>query len=284
MARHNPTFITTTDVCNYGCNKIAQYKFKSGKLCCSDAIQKCQGHIQRVVATKKADIDPITGKNALQRGQEGAHKVKLATKGYVKAGKSISNTKNKILSNGEKQCDASNRKMRQTKLTVGADGITNAQRSARKMANTRLSDIDDTGLNAYERWTLKRINEGTFDEGFVKAHKMKIDTDTGLRYQGTYELAFINNLKDKHGIDWVKDNVKRGPSIQYLDYYSKTRWYLSDFIINNTVYEIKSNWTWNKRGKDLIAEQNNINKLTATKNAGYMVKLIKEGIEIDFTK
>ncbi len=62
----------------------------------------------------------------------------------------------------------------------------------------------------------------------------------------------------------------------------KTRNYLSDFIIENTVYEIKSNWTWNRRGKDKILEQNNINKLLAAKEAGFEVKLIKEFKEIKF--
>ena len=81
---------------------------------------------------------------------------------------------------------------------------------------------------------------------------------------------------------WVKQKVFRGPSIQYIDYYGKTRWYLSDFIIENVVYEIKSDWTWNRRGKDKILEQNNINKLIATKKAGYDVKLIREGKEIDY--
>jgi len=67
-----------------------------------------------------------------------------------------------------------------------------------------------------------------------------------------------------------------------IDYYGKPRWYLSDFIIENVVYEIKSDWTWNRQGKDKILEQNNINKLIATKKAGYDVKLIREGKEIDY--
>jgi hypothetical protein len=281
MSRHNPESIVTTDACTYGCGEIANYKFKSGKLCCSSAIQKCKGHIQKSLATKRATVDE-SGLNSLQRGQIAAHKVKLESGGYVRAGQSISNAKNRILPTGEKQCDVSNRKMRETKLTIGDDGLTNAQRSARKMANNRLVDIDESGLNQYERWTLKRVQEGTFDNGFEKALRIKHDADTGIRYQGLYELDFLQQLKLKYGIEWVKNNVQRGPSIQYIDYYGKKRWYLSDFIIGNTVYEIKSNWTWNKRGKDLITEQNNINKLTATVEAGFKVKLIREGKEIDY--
>lgn len=281
MSRHNPTKTETNKLCEYGCDSTAKYKFKSGKLCCADAIQKCQGHINRVVASKRADIDE-NGLNALQRGQLNAHKSKLKNGSYTRAGKNISIRKNELTESGLKRHEISNNKMRETKISVGDDGLTNAQRSARKAALTRLNDIDASGLNQYERWTLERIQNGTFNSAFEKAKQVKHDIETGIRYQGSYELKFINKLKTKFGIEWVKKNLSRGPSIQYIDYYGKQRWYLSDFIIDNTVYEIKSNWTWNRRGTDKILEQNNINKLTATKAAGYMVKLIREHKEIDY--
>ena len=281
MARHHPKQITTGSLCEYGCNNIAKFKFKSGKLCCSDAVQKCEGHINRVLETKKKDVDK-DGLNALQRGQHAAHKIKLQTGAYARAGKNISKRKNELTESGLRRCEISNNKMRETKLRVGPDGLTNAQRSARKMADNRLNDIDETGLNQYERWTLHRIENGLFDLAFEKSKKIKHDSDTGIKYQGSYELQFINDLKSKFGVEWVKQNLKRGPSIQYIDYYGKQRWYMSDFIIDNTVYEIKSNWTWNRRGKDKILEQNNINKLVAAANAGFIVKLIRERIEIDY--
>jgi hypothetical protein len=49
---------------------------------------------------------------------------------------------------------------------------------------------------------------------------------------------------------------------------------MSDFLIYNTIYEIKSLWTWNKHGKDLILEEKNKAKLAAAKSAGYDVILI----------
>lgn len=281
MARFNSEQITTENLCEYGCNTIAKFKFKSGKLCCADAVQKCKGHINRVLETKKMDVDK-NGLNALQRGQRAAHELKLQNGGYVRAGKNISRRKNELTESGSRRCEISNNKMRKTKLHVGPDGLTNAQRSARKMADTRLNDIDETGLNQYERWTLQRIKNGVFDIAFEKSRQIKHDFDTGIRYQGSYELQFINELKSKFGITWVKQNLKRGPSIQYIDYYGKQRWYMSDFIIDNTIYEIKSNWTWNRRGKDKILEQNNINKLVAAANAGFDVKLIRERTEIDY--
>jgi hypothetical protein len=53
------------------------------------------------------------------------------------------------------------------------------------------------------------------------------------------------------------------------------------FLIIGDSYGL-GEWTWNRRGKDKILEQNNINKLIATKKAGYDVKLIREGKEIDY--
>lgn len=281
MTRYFLKQVITEELCEYGCNSVAKFKFKSGKLCCSDAVQKCKGHINRVLKSKKLDIDK-NGLNALQRGQRSAYKIKLENGGYVRAGKNISKRKNELTESGLKRHEISNGKMRKTKLSIGADGLTNAQRSARKMADNRLNDVDETGLNQYERWTLQRIQNGVFDKAFEKAKQTRHDIDTDIRYQGSYELRFITNLKSKFGIKWVKENLKRGPSVQYIDYHGKQRWYMSDFIIDNTIYEIKSNWTWNRRGKDKILEQNNINKLKALKCAGFEVKLIREGIELDY--
>ena len=172
--------------------------------------------------------------------------------------------------------------MRQTKLTVGHDGLTNAQRSARKMANKRLNDIDHNGLNQYQRWTKYRIKNNIFDNAFRKALKIHNFKNTSLIYQGSYEKKFLEQLEKQHSIEWLKKNVKRGPKIEYKDENGYSRWYISDYIIGNTVYEIKSNWTFNKRGKDLILEQKNIKKLNATKNKGYNVILVKEGIQIEY--
>lgn len=99
--------------------------------------------------------------------------------------------------------------------------------------------------------------------------------DTELLYQGTHEYDFLESWELKNGISWVIDNIKRGPSIWYtdpMDLYE--RLYISDFIINGTIYEIKSAWTWNKHGKDKLLEEKNRAKLTAAKQAGYNVILI----------
>ena len=45
--------IETTELCNYGCGQIAKYKFKSGKLCCSDHINKCPISRKKTIEGKK---------------------------------------------------------------------------------------------------------------------------------------------------------------------------------------------------------------------------------------
>jgi len=281
MTRHNPKEIKTDDVCEYGCDTIANYQFKNNKKCCSNAIQKCKGHINKGIKTKQQDLDGL-GLNPMQRGQQITHQKKLSNDGYARAGNAISIRKNELLENGKRRCDMSNEKMRQTKLTIGPDGLSNAQRSARKMADTRLNNIDETGLNQYQRWTQERIHNGTFDNAFKKALKIKKYKDTNINYQGSYEKKFLEKLECEHGLEWVIECVSRGPSLRYLDETGYERWYISDFMIGNIVYEIKSNWTFNNRGKDRLLEQRNINKLQATKELGYFVVLVREGIEIEY--
>lgn len=104
---------------------------------------------------------------------------------------------------------------------------------------------------------------------------------TSLNYQGSFEYCFLENLEKLHGIEWISQNVSRGPSVWYPDPVDGvTRLYISDFIINNTIFEIKSNWTWNKHGKDLDLEKRNKAKLTAALEHGYNVVLVLNKKEI----
>lgn len=99
--------------------------------------------------------------------------------------------------------------------------------------------------------------------------------NTGLLYQGTFEFEFLEELETDYDLAWITNNVKRGPSIRYIDPSDlEEKLYISDFIIENTIYEIKSSWTWNKHGKDLVLEQKNKAKLTECVKQGYNVILV----------
>lgn len=100
-----------------------------------------------------------------------------------------------------------------------------------------------------------------------------------LLYQGTHELKFLEKIEETYGLEWMRNNVRRGPSIWYDSPDGTDRLYISDFIIKDTVYEIKSSWTWNHRGDDLLLEEMNKAKLTACVKMGYNVILIIDGEE-----
>jgi hypothetical protein len=107
----------------------------------------------------------------------------------------------------------------------------------------------------------------------------------GIPYQGTYEFDFLETLEKVYGSDWISKNVKRGPCVWYLDPEDNTKkLYISDYIIDNTIYEIKSNWTWNKKGKDPILENRNKAKLNQCLLEGFEVVLVLERKEIKYEK
>jgi len=98
---------------------------------------------------------------------------------------------------------------------------------------------------------------------------------TTINYQGSYEYEFLEKLEQQFGIEWVISNVQRGPSIWYNDPKDGTkRLYISDFLIDNTIYEIKSQWTWNRHGTDEILENMNKEKLNECIRQGYKVILV----------
>ncbi len=48
-----PILIETTELCDYGCGQIAKYKFKNGKICCSENSLKCLGTGKRLSEIRK---------------------------------------------------------------------------------------------------------------------------------------------------------------------------------------------------------------------------------------
>jgi hypothetical protein len=97
--------------------------------------------------------------------------------------------------------------------------------------------------------------------------------NTNIPYQGSYEYLFLESLDDTPEID----KIQRGPSIWYLDSDTQTkRLYLPDFILNNTIYEIKSKYTLKSNF------QKNLDKFNAVINSGYALIIVLHGIEIKY--
>jgi hypothetical protein len=64
----------------------------------------------------------------------------------------------------------------------------------------------------------------------------------------------------------------------------KRRLYISDYIIDNTIYEIKSSYTWNRCGKDAELENLNRAKLNECIALGHRVVLVLDKKEIKYEK
>ena len=45
--------VVTSELCSYGCNTIAKFRFRNGKKCCSSTIKKCVGYTHRLSSTIK---------------------------------------------------------------------------------------------------------------------------------------------------------------------------------------------------------------------------------------
>ena len=216
--------INTPELCNYGCNTQAKYKFWNGKLCCSKHQNSCKG---KRSAFSKLDHTERTAKSLATRIEKGITKTS-----QIKA-------------------------------------------TATRKANNHYEKLAHT---MRDHWAKHPWDNNTRCP--ILAFK-----NTSLVYQGTFEFEFLEELEAEHGLEWVAANVSRGPNIWYQDPTDNTRkLYISDFLIHNTVYEIKSSWTWNKHGTDRNLEQRNKAKLTECVNQNYNVVLVLNQKRIEYER
>lgn len=285
-----PKQIETEEKCGWGCGRTAQYQYANGRLCCEAAYQKCPENKRRVIETLRQTLDPLSGLNILRLGQREACEKRKRNGSYKAAGSKISETKRTVGPGGLTNAQRTNAKvnekhrqitdgltgfqkraqiMRARRMLIGPDGMNSYQRSIK----ARLSDVDERGMNAFER--------AFFKSGLARSFK----NYDGIYYQGRAELKFLEALESEKGSFWFATHVRRGPVIPYCDPISgRQRSYMADFLIDGVVYEIKSNWTWDRRGSNLDLKKLNEAKIAAANQDGYDVVLILEGKEIQYAK
>lgn len=245
----------------------------------SDGTSIAAERAAKMVATRRATIDPVTGLDLCQlsgkKQKETKNRIDEVTGLTIHklAGQKGLATKRQKDENDEDWFD---RVKPGLKKKAAANG--------KRLHKERIADIDETGLDHYARRTKKMIADvdETGLDGFARADKNKRKRNakkhyknSDIHYQCSYEFKWLTALEERYGADWVLSNVKNGATFQYFNPVSNAiRYYFSDFMIGNTIYEIKSSYTWNRLGKDLALESVNKAKLQAVKDSGYNAILV----------
>lgn len=291
-SRFKPLPYTGEKVCDYGCNQTAKYTLKNGNVCCVSQPGNCPTYRQvagkkisaarnkivengltlgqvasrKAALTKAADIDE-TGKNKHQRSAEYVSQIKrekinpetglnvhqetaLKWKEWAKSdiGKEIITRQAKEASKRMNSIDP-------------ATGETEAARRAKKMVDTKLTNVNELGLNGFEQAHWK----GGKNTGFIK----------GVYWQYSNERRFLERA-DAMGII---ENVTRGPAIPYT-FKGMNKTYLSDYKIENKVFEIKSRYTMFGKNNEYLEQ--NVTKLLAAKQLGYEVFVVIDDETLTF--
>jgi hypothetical protein len=269
--RKSPIKIFDNRLCMYGCQQPALYEFGNGKVSCKPHGGNCPAKRQQAIekfVEHVSQLDPVTGIKksvtmALNAADTLRNQIDSAT--GVSRGISVRRTitENSIAS-GNRQAANAKEVMRKHNTFDTKSGLSLHQTNALKGRDTRLNDIDEQGCNSYDRM-------------WANSSKCHTHAATGLYYQSRNEKSFLESLNHDQA-----QQILRGPPIQYIDPYdSVARVYLPDFIIGNTIYEIKSWYSWHE-WKGVPQRDKNIAKLDATVESGYNVKLVIDYIEVDW--
>lgn len=286
----------STHICSYGCGNIGNFK-KIGrkgieKWSCCENIQHCPSMIakqresssnsikkQKLLGTYQNRIEKMKktinivgpdGKTITERAAEKMLITRKANGSFKTGAIKSAKTKKKTIDpqTGLTIEQLAVKKANQTRMMIDESGTSIAQRTGRKAIETQMNTIDiNTGKSLYE---LREIN----------AKKLKSYKDTKLLYASTYEYKWLEGKEITYGMSWILSNISRGPTFKYYDNISNSyRFYPSDFIIGNTIYEIKSIYIFNKTPID---KARNILKLDTILANHYQCKLILNFIEYDW--
>jgi len=113
-------------------------------------------------------------------------------------------------------------------------------------------EIDKNGLNGYERGAT----------GKVKCPVKRYNED--LHYQGSFEKKFLDFVNVLGLIKFIKN----GPTF-YYQIEGKQACYKSDFVCSNSIFETKSIWSYDNRGKNIKLRLKTNLKVIAALKSGY---------------
>ncbi len=273
-------------VCDYGCHTVAKFIFNNGKYCCNSNSANCSfirivagkkisqskfkevapgltlGQLASIKAaeTKAADIDDA-GNNAHTRSAKKVSEVKKAKidpETGLNVHKLTAQKYQKWL-DSEDGRNWKNSRAEQTRHDMArvVDPLTcetEAQRRSKIMVQTKISKINELGLNGFEsaHWKSSPKNCGFLD---------------GIFWQYSNERRFLERAQALG----VLHTISRGPSLPY-EYQGQSKTFFADFVMGNTIFEIKSGYTLYGPNNKFL--QKNIAKLFGAQRAGYEVYLV----------
>jgi len=208
--------------------------------------------------------------------------------GYQKNGKKQSDTLRTIEENGLSYAQNFSKKTVKTKNIKNEDGLTTWQRSIKKMTET-LSKVGKDGLTGYQR-NGQKISEvkskigsdglDSYDRGLMhgagRCH-LKLYNKSGLYYQGSLEKNFLDQVNQLGFLDQI---VRSKQLFYELD--GQRHLYHVDYQFNDVLFEIKSCWTYDSKGKDLYLRRKNNSKWKAAVFQGYELYIIWDKKWISF--
>ncbi len=115
-----------------------------------------------------------------------------------------------------------------------------------------------------------------FEAHLKGMYAVKKYKDTDITYQGSYELYFLEKI-DEIGLI---TEITNGKSYKYIINDSEHLYHV-DFFFRGSNIEIKSGWTYDKNGKDLVLREINDTKFQSVVEHGDRVIVLKSKSEID---
>jgi hypothetical protein len=257
--------IKTTNYCSVCGDKLKfanfvdGYRIHCGKRDCSYVLKSIKTDENGLTANQRSgkklsetlSNNPSILEKRIKKGLE--TKLKNGT-GIIGARKAAETKMNTFI-NGVPLSKIYSIKSAETMKNTFIDGKSINELRIQKMVDTK-SKIDENGLDSYDRG---------FINGAGKCSPLKYYNEE-IIYQGTYEKYFLDEIKSLGFLD----KVERGPRIPYnID--NKEKIYRSDFLLNNVIFEIKSDYTYLLRKR-----KNNIKFSTAIKKYHLIIIFNKE--------
>ena len=161
-------------------------------------------------------------------------------------------------------------KIKRTNTIKDKFGVENASQNEDIKKKKKQTSMDNFGVSHHLK------DYGMFQKHLKAQYKILEYKDSGINYQGTYELHFLEKLEEKG----LLNEVSIGKSYNYV-YKEEEHVYHTDFFFRGENIEIKSGWTYNKNGKDKELENINKAKWKSFVDSGDKIKILFSKREIE---